>query len=70
MKVKGLKDIVKVNNDFRNSINIYLNLNKRDKIAAYIPTSSSVAILKDYLDAIENNKEQASTLVGPYGKGR
>lgn len=70
MKVKGLKDIVKVNNDFRNSINIYLNLNKRDKIAAYIPTSSSVAILKDYLDAIENNKEQASILVGPYGKGK
>ena len=69
-ELKSLKDIVSVNNDFRNSINIYLNLNKRDKIAAYIPTSSSVAILKDYLSAIEANREQASILVGPYGKGK
>ena len=69
-EIKALKDIVSVNNDFRNSINIYLNLNKRDKIAAYIPTSSSIAILKDYLSAIEANREQASILVGPYGKGK
>ena len=36
----------------------------------YIPTKSSLVILEDYLNAVLNNKEQATLLVGPYGKGK
>jgi len=41
-----LSDIVRINSNFKNAINLYLNLNKEDKIASYIPTASSVAILR------------------------
>ena len=60
-----LSDIVSSNGDIKNSINLYLNLNKADKINTYIPTKSSVDILQKYLDAVENNKRQATLLIGP-----
>lgn len=69
-KVTCLKDLIGVNSDFRNAINIYLNLNSRDKVLGYIPTKSSVKILKDYLESVLGNKEQATLLIGPYGKGK
>ena len=31
-----LSDIVSFNSEFRNAINLYLNLNKADKIRSYI----------------------------------
>lgn len=65
-----LSDIISFNSDFRNAINLYLNLNKEDKIKSYIPTKSSVDILEKYLEAVENNKRQATLLIGPYGKGK
>lgn len=65
-----LSDIISFNSDFKNAINLYLNLNKADKIKSYIPTKSSVDILHKYLDAVENNKRQATLLIGPYGKGK
>ena len=65
-----LSDIVSFNSDFKNAVNLYLNLNKEDKIKSYIPTKSSVDILYKYLDAVENNKRQSTLLIGPYGKGK
>lgn len=37
-----LRDYVKFNSDFRDSVNLYLDLNKTDKIKGYIPTKSSM----------------------------
>ena len=37
---------------------------------SYIPTKSSVKFLGEYAEAIIKNKEQATLLVGPYGKGK
>lgn len=68
--INKLSDIVNVNENFRNAINLYLNLNKKDKILSYIPTQSSVRILKEYLISAYDNKEQATLLIGPYGKGK
>ena len=68
--VNSLKDIIEFDNNFRNSINLYLNLNKKEKVLSYIPTQSSVRILTDYLNAVYRNKEQATLLIGPYGKGK
>ena len=47
-----LRDYVRFNSDFRDSVNLYLDLNKVDKIKSYIPTKSSVDILEQYLDAV------------------
>lgn len=65
-----LSEIISFNSEFKNAINLYLNLNKADKVKSYIPTKSSVDILKQYLCAVEENKMQANLLIGPYGKGK
>lgn len=69
-KYSGLSDFVGFNSEFRNAINLELNLNHREKLLSYIPTKSSVDILKRYLKAIQNNSSHASMLIGPYGKGK
>ena len=70
MSKKGLNEIIKINSNFKTAINLYLSLNKTEKILNYIPTKSSLNMLNSYLDSILENKEQASLLVGPYGKGK
>lgn len=70
MIAEKLSDIVGFNSDFKNAINLYLNLNKINKIKSYIPTKSSVDILKRYLYSVEQNKFQSTLLIGPYGKGK
>lgn len=65
-----LRDYVRFNSDFRDSVNLYLDLNKVDKIKSYIPTKSSVDILEQYLDAVLDNKQHSTLLIGPYGKGK
>ena len=68
--INSLNELISFNDDFRTSVNLYLSLNKPEKIRSYIPTKSSTAILNDYLNSVINNKEQATMLVGPYGKGK
>ena len=69
-KVNCLNEIIGFDESFKSSINLYLNLNNRDKVLKYIPTKSSVSFLNEYLVAVKQNKEQASLLIGPYGKGK
>ena len=65
-----LSEQIQVNQDFRNSINLYLDFNKEQKIMGFIPTNSSVKILDMYLRAVEEKKQKATMLIGPYGKGK
>lgn len=66
----ALKDYVKFNTDFRNSVNLYLDLNKIEKLNSYIFTKSSIDILGQYVDSVIDNKQQSTLLIGPYGKGK
>lgn len=66
----NMNDYISFNSDFRDSVNLYLDLNKQEKINSYLPTKSSVDILTQYLSAVENNRQHATLLVGPYGKGK
>lgn len=68
--IYNLKEFIKVNDDFKNAINLYLNLNKGDKILKYIPTISSLNLLALYLESVDKNKSQSTMLIGPYGKGK
>lgn len=69
-KIESLKDIIGFNSSFKSAVNLYLSLNKPEKILGYIPTKSSVSFMGDYLNNLINNKEQATLFVGPYGKGK
>ena len=55
MAVTKLSQIVKLNGSFRNSINLYLNLNKKEKIDSY-----SYKVIFEYIKTIcwFCNKEQ------------
>lgn len=69
-KINSLRDIIEFNSSFKTAVNLYLSLNKPEKVLGYIPTKSSVNFIGEYLSAVIENKEQATLLVGPYGKGK
>lgn len=69
-KIESLKDIIGFNHSFKTAINLYLSLNKPEKVLGYIPTKSSVSFMGEYAGNVLENKEQATLLVGPYGKGK
>ena len=52
-KYRGLSEFISFNSEFRNAINLDLNLNHKGKLLSYIPTKSSIDILKRYLKAIK-----------------
>lgn len=60
-----------INKNFQSSINLELDLNNESKIYEYIPTTDICDVLKKYIKSvIGDTKERATTLVGPYGKGK
>ncbi len=70
MQLHSLSEVISFDEGFKSAVNLYLSLNKKERVLGYIPTKSSLVILQDYLTAIWKNKEQATLLVGPYGKGK
>lgn len=65
-------EFIKGNEGFQYSINIQFDFNNENKIKGYIPTRSSVDVLKTYMENTTMGKEQdrATVLIGPYGKGK
>lgn len=70
MEVNNLGEVIEFNSSFKTAINLYLSLNKTDKVLNYIPTKSSVRFMDEYLESVLGKKEHATLLVGPYGKGK
>lgn len=70
MAVTKLSQIVKLNEKFKNSVNLYLDLNRKEKITTYIPTKSSLNILKRYVNSVMKNTGHSTILIGSYGKGK
>lgn len=63
-------DILQINENFQYSINLQFDINNINKIKEYIPTSDSCEVLEYYIDSVLGNASKATTLVGPYGKGK
>lgn len=60
-----------INKNFQSSINLELDIENEQKIYEYIPTNDICDVLKKYLkSALGRAKDRATTLVGPYGKGK
>lgn len=70
MGVKSLREVIEINSSFKTAVNLYLSLNKTDKVLSYIPTKSSIRFMDEYLEAILGRRDHATLLVGPYGKGK
>lgn len=56
---------------FQYSVNIGYDMNDAGKLKSFIPTKSSLSLLKDVLESTEETStERARVLVGAYGKGK
>lgn len=68
--MKKIKDYINIDKRFQNSINLQLDIENEKKINSYIPTRSSLNIMKKFLNHIIEDKDKANILIGPYGKGK
>ncbi len=65
--------IIETNQGFQSSVNLELDLNKREKIKGYIPTEQSVRVLGEFLRSFyyaTDTQSRANVLIGPYGRGK
>lgn len=63
-------DFIEINETFQYSINLQFDINNICKIKEYIPTNDSCEMMEYYLDSILGKFNKATTLIGPYGKGK
>lgn len=69
--MERLRKLIRINQNFRKSVNLQMDFGDTARIAGYIPTRSSAAILCRYLQAFADKKGSGATiLIGPYGKGK
>lgn len=64
------KDYISVNENFQYSVNLQFDINNISKIKEYIPTKDGCELLEQYFNSVLNSKNRATTLIGPYGKGK
>lgn len=64
------KDYISVNENFQYSVNLQFDINNISKINEYIPTKDGCELLGQYFNSVLNSKNRATTLIGPYGKGK
>jgi hypothetical protein len=66
-----MSKMIRVKSGFQYSVNIGYDLNHDDKLKNFIPTKSSLQLLKDILLSMKpDSTERARVLVGAYGKGK
>lgn len=63
--------MIKTAPGFQYSVNIGYDLSNDDKLRNFIPTRSSIELLRDILrSTAQNSTERARVLIGAYGKGK
>ena len=63
--------LYEINKNFQSSVNLELDLDNEKKIYEYVPTKDICDVLKKYIKSVlGKSKDRATTLVGPYGKGK
>lgn len=66
-----MSKMISVASGFQYSVNIGYDINHDDKLQNFIPTRSSLELLKDILTSTDDSStERARVLVGAYGKGK
>lgn len=64
------RDLMGVNENFQYSVNLQFDINDITKLEQYIPTKDGCELLNIYFNNVLNSKNRATTLIGPYGKGK
>ena len=66
-------DFIEADQGFQTSVNLELDLNKKEKVKGYIPTEQSVKALEVFLSSFyyaSDTQNRACVLIGPYGRGK
>ena len=63
-------DFLSMNESFQYAVNLQFDINDISKIKEYIPTTDACEIMEIYINSMINGKNRATTLIGPYGKGK
>ena len=63
-------NLISVNENFQYSVNLQFDINNISKLDEYIPTKDGCEVLKFYVTSVLKGKNRATTLIGPYGKGK
>ncbi len=64
-------DFIEGNKGFQYSVNIQYDLYNASKIEGYIPTQKSIELIQEYLlNTTLKDRNKATVLIGPYGKGK
>ncbi|MCR5105851.1 MAG: restriction endonuclease subunit S [Eubacterium sp.] len=66
-----MSDMLSVEEGFQYSVNIAYDLYTNDKLSSFIPTNSSIILIKDVIKStFSNYSDRARILIGAYGKGK
>ena len=65
-----ISDHAKIAQGFQSSVNIDFDLSNPEKLLGYVPTSDICDVFEAYIESLSENRDQATFLVGPYGKGK
>ena len=65
-----LQELIVIENRYQDSVNIRLDVCSSEKLKQYIPTTASLKVLRQYLSNVMANEQNATMLIGPYGKGK
>lgn len=69
--MQTLDKLITIDRNFQTAVNLRLDKGNVQKFTGYIPTTSSVALLHQFLQNVAEKKgKSASILIGPYGKGK
>lgn len=66
----NFKEILDIDVHFQNSINIGLDLDDANKVNSYIPTTTGLNYLNQFISNVIDKTDHSSMLIAPYGKGK
>ncbi|MBV1756490.1 MAG: hypothetical protein KMY55_01480 [Dethiosulfatibacter sp.] len=64
------KDSIRLNDNFKYSINLNMDLHNVDKVNSFIASNTAIDILTELINTIESDNPKPILFVGPYGKGK
>ena len=65
-----MEKYISINSDFQYSVNLKYDIQNKNKVNNYILTDSAMNLFNKILKNINEGKDNANILIGPYGKGK
>jgi hypothetical protein len=64
------RDNIKFSDNFRQSVNLNIDLHNEEKINGFIATETATNIISEFVSNFESDNSKPILFIGPYGKGK